>query len=372
VFVYDSQSRRVSKTVSNWVSSAWAFSTNVLFAYDGWNLLGIVDSSGALVQSFMWGLDLSGSMQGAGGVGGLIAFSASQSTPGTHFAAFDGNGNLLALVDGKTGSTSARYEYGPFGEVIRSSGTMASANPLRFSTKFQDDETGWLYYGYRFYDASTGRWPSRDPYGPDSDITSLSFVGNAPLTSIDLFGLYTIPVNVVYDVDASKFPGGEDARFYLLPGGAIIPGNVVDCVCGTGCPGQKLDGYQITIQGTIEWKKDVPKTAVVASGKSLLSHELGHARNEELWINGQEALLKKLSTSCFKIPCFRAWVAYMLNYISPYDRARVRYMDAALDCNDYGGDCAKKPDLYTTMNSLYIEAQNALKLVNAACNAPGK
>ena len=40
-----------------------------------------------------------------------------------------------------------QYEYGPFGEVIRATGPMAKANPFRFSTKYQDDETDLLYYG---------------------------------------------------------------------------------------------------------------------------------------------------------------------------------------------------------------------------------
>ena len=47
---------------------------------------------------------------------------------------------------------------GPFGEVLRATGPMAKANPFRFSTKYQDDETDLLYYGYRYYSASTGRW----------------------------------------------------------------------------------------------------------------------------------------------------------------------------------------------------------------------
>jgi hypothetical protein len=39
---------------------------------------------------------------------------------------------------------------GPFGEVIRKTGTMANACPFRFSTKHQDEETDLLYYGYRY------------------------------------------------------------------------------------------------------------------------------------------------------------------------------------------------------------------------------
>ena len=36
------------------------------YVYDGWNLVAIVDQSSSLLASFMWGTDLSGSMQGAG------------------------------------------------------------------------------------------------------------------------------------------------------------------------------------------------------------------------------------------------------------------------------------------------------------------
>jgi hypothetical protein len=44
----------------------------------------------------------------------------------------------------------ARYEYGPFAEVIRATGPLAKANPFRFSTKHQDDESDLLYYGDRY------------------------------------------------------------------------------------------------------------------------------------------------------------------------------------------------------------------------------
>ena len=99
-------------------------------------------------------------MQGAGGVGGLLAIGRFiQRT----FVAFDGNGNVAALVSATNGAAAAQYEYGPFGEVIRATGPMAKANPFRFSTKYQDDETDLLYYGYRYYNASTGRWLNRDP-----------------------------------------------------------------------------------------------------------------------------------------------------------------------------------------------------------------
>ena len=81
---------------------------------------------------------------------------------------------------------------GPFGEVIRATGPMAKSNPFRFSTKYQDDETDFLYYGYRYYSPSTGRWLSRDPAGEDSGEFNLyGFVCNAPINDVDDLGLLT-------------------------------------------------------------------------------------------------------------------------------------------------------------------------------------
>jgi YD repeat-containing protein len=50
-----------------------------------------------------------------------------------------------ALVNAADGNVVGQYEYGPFGEVIRLTGPLAKANPFRFSTKYQDDETDSLY-----------------------------------------------------------------------------------------------------------------------------------------------------------------------------------------------------------------------------------
>ena len=45
------------------------------FLYDGWNVIREVkcQNSGVSTNYYTWGLDLSGTMQGAGGVGGLLA-----------------------------------------------------------------------------------------------------------------------------------------------------------------------------------------------------------------------------------------------------------------------------------------------------------
>jgi RHS repeat-associated protein len=56
----------------------------------------------------------------------------------------------------------AAYEYGPYGQTVSATGTDAAGNPIRFSTKFHDDLSGLVYYGYRYLSTGTGRWTSRD------------------------------------------------------------------------------------------------------------------------------------------------------------------------------------------------------------------
>ncbi len=185
-FEYDYQGRRIRKKVSSWNGSAWVLATDAKFLYDGWNLISELNGSGSLTRSFTWGLDLSGSEQGAGGVGGLlrIAFGTTNSFP-----SFDGNGNVSALVNGTDGTAVGAYEYGPFGEVIRMTGLASLSNPFRFSTKFSDDESEQLYYGYRYYIPSTGKWPNRDPIHEADGPGIYLFVANSPGGSVDSLGL---------------------------------------------------------------------------------------------------------------------------------------------------------------------------------------
>jgi RHS repeat-associated protein len=154
--------RRIQKIVSTHNSGSYVVEYTNKFAHDGWNCLAMLNPSLSLSNSFLWGSDLNGSLQGAGGVGGLMKVSYYGTATTNCFVAYDGNGNVSALVNAANGTTLANYDYGPFGELIRASGPMAKLNPFRFSTKYDDDETDFLYYGYRYYNPSIGRWLSRD------------------------------------------------------------------------------------------------------------------------------------------------------------------------------------------------------------------
>jgi RHS repeat-associated protein len=138
-----------------------------------------------LTNSYVYGLDLSGTLQGAGTIGGLLA---RVDEDGTLYYTYDGNGNVSDLVD-DTGTIRGHYEYAPFGGLTAMTGDLAESNPFRFSTKRQDDSTGLLYYGYRDLDTVWGRWVSRDPIGLYGCVNLFGFARNAALNHIDLFGL---------------------------------------------------------------------------------------------------------------------------------------------------------------------------------------
>ncbi|OQB93714.1 MAG: tRNA(Glu)-specific nuclease WapA precursor [Verrucomicrobia bacterium ADurb.Bin118] len=186
---YDSKSRRTQKIVSSWNGSTYVAQSTNKFVYDGWNLIAILDSNSSLLASFQWGIDASGSLQGAGGVGGLLSMTIhSGANAGTYFYCYDGNHNVTTLVNATNGAIEAVYDYEPFLGILRATGRLAFINPFVGSTKFCDWETGLLYYGYRYYDPDTGRWLSRDPLGEEGGLSLYGFVGNQPVTQVDKLG----------------------------------------------------------------------------------------------------------------------------------------------------------------------------------------
>jgi RHS repeat-associated protein len=137
------------------------------------------------------GNDLSGSMEGAGGIGGLLARSSGYSggnwTSHAYYFA-DGNGNVTYMLNSSQAMV-ASYRYDPFGNTISSSGTLASANVYRFSSKEIHANSGMYYYGKRFYDPNLQRWINRDPIEERGGINLYGFAGNDPENLVDADGL---------------------------------------------------------------------------------------------------------------------------------------------------------------------------------------
>jgi RHS repeat-associated protein len=144
---------------------------------------------GSLVRSYTWGLDIVSTFASAGGVGALLQIHDHPSGK-TYLPAYDGNGNVTALLNASTGAVAASYEYGPFGEVLRSQvvDSTVADQPFRFSTKFTDTETGLVYYGHRYYDPKNGRFINRDPIEEAGGLNLYGFCGNNGVNRWDVLG----------------------------------------------------------------------------------------------------------------------------------------------------------------------------------------
>jgi len=210
---YDVMGRRIRQTAWTWLvqSNLWVVTEDLKFLSDpllfGRHVVNLNASNNVPVRTYVWGLDLSETMDGAGGVGGLLwvtLHTGSGPAAGTHFCAYDGNGNVVALASATDGLPTARYEYGPFAEPIRVTGPAAPLNPFRFSTKRTDPTTDLVLYEYRVYKPSIGRWTNRDPLGePGFELlrhqspsvlgngpNRYLFSGNDPIGKIDPLGLW--------------------------------------------------------------------------------------------------------------------------------------------------------------------------------------
>ena len=88
--------------------------------------------------------------------------------------------------------TVALTSYDAFGNPVTQSGE--SASPFGFSTKFLDAETGFLYYGFRYYSSQSGKWLSRDPIGEFGGTNLYGFVNGDPINGIDLLGWLTVVI----------------------------------------------------------------------------------------------------------------------------------------------------------------------------------
>jgi len=201
-YAYDYMGRRVNKKVYSYSAGSWLQEYESLYIYDGWNLIKETMQGQSVVDSYyVWGLDLSQTQQGAGGVGGLVARVEGSLTSNY---LYDANGNVGQLVDASNGTILAHYEYDPYGNLVDASGSAWEENAFRFSTKYFDGETGLYYYGYRYYLAQIGRWVSRDPIEEIGGINLFSSFNNSPINQYDMLGLAVPAVIIGIAIDVVK------------------------------------------------------------------------------------------------------------------------------------------------------------------------
>ena len=214
-FIYDYMGRRVQKTVYAYATDHWSRITDHLFVYDGWNMIEEITDDESIETSkyFVWGLDLSLSLQGAGGVGGLLATVDGSLT---YQFMYDGNGNVGQMVNSENSYLAAHYEYDPFGKMAKQSGVYADENAYRFSTKYYDAEINLYYYGYRYYSIQSGRWLSRDTVSENGGFNLYVFVKNNSVNIYDYLGMWGADIHRDATIGWARISGMSEIASRLV------------------------------------------------------------------------------------------------------------------------------------------------------------
>jgi RHS repeat-associated protein len=197
-FVYDGQGRMRIKRNYIWSGDGWYGSGGeTRYLYDGMLIVQERDAGNVPTVTYTRGRDLSGTVDGAGGIGGLLARSHGYSSGSWAYHNFyhsDGNGNVTALVNSR-GTLQASYIYDPYGRYLSGTGTLLTSNVMRFSSKpwvsflRSSATSGLYYYGYRFYDPYLQRWLNRDPVEEWGGSNLYCVLGNSPASNVDSDGL---------------------------------------------------------------------------------------------------------------------------------------------------------------------------------------
>jgi RHS repeat-associated protein len=208
-FSYDGKMRRRIRHEYTWQSGQWVQTNAVYYVYDGNEVIQERAANNTPTTTYTRGLDLSSSLEGAGGIGGLLAMTLNSAlgptSSNSYYYHSDGNGNVTMLLNGSQ-YIVAKYLYDAFGNVLSAAGSMAAQNLYRFSSKEAHVNSGLVYYLYRYYDPNLQRWLNRDPIDEkgfellsqtgSSIVAAAStyfvFVDNDSIDHYDSFGLLVL------------------------------------------------------------------------------------------------------------------------------------------------------------------------------------
>jgi RHS repeat-associated protein len=330
-YAYDHQGRMVWKQVS---TNAVALSTRLLL-WDGFNIVRetICNQQFSITNSYVWGLDLSGSLQGAGGVGGLLA-EVKGGVP--YFAAFDANGNVTDYLSAD-GALAAHYEYSPFGEIGVQSGDLADSFTHRFSTKPWCNVTGLSEYLFRKYSPGMGRWLSMDPIGAAGGINIYALVSNQAVSAIDILGHLECPVTEFTKVADSEFEPFDDGSLPAAVARTVWSAPFKGRLCNLFKWGWEIyypKGKQATCTSTIRYRNGHEPTDPGGGHTTpIRAHEERHVDEGRRTATAFDAEVRAMS-GCVCKPCFDARWDYLLK-LEDHFRILQAYNNAQFDCDDF-------------------------------------
>ena len=189
-------------------------------------------------------------------------------------------------------------------------------NPFRFSSEYADDETGLVYYNYRYYSPQLGRWTKRDPIEEKGGVNLYGFIMNEDISAFDSLGL----ANVCCD--------NADLEWYLrwLRHCEISDG---DCP-----PGRQWVSYPIEKDDSNKRRMDNGKRCSCVTDNDIKECMRRHpySAGKGRWgSNCQTSVIKTIASCCLKTswkPNIYAGnprgkcLEYKINFYFPYGAVR--------------------------------------------------
>jgi RHS repeat-associated protein len=165
-YAYDPQGRRRAKTVNG---------TTTYFIHDGPNELAELNATGTRQRFYLNGLGMDervGLHDDAGGTGWQFFHANHQGSV------------VMTTLASTGGGVGAILDYGAFGESV----TTGTGNPIRYTGRYLDAESGLYYYRARYYSPALGRFLQTDPVGIKDDLNMYAYVRSDPVNNTDPTG----------------------------------------------------------------------------------------------------------------------------------------------------------------------------------------
>jgi len=198
-YKYDPFNRRISKTQFHRSNGTWIQNQTENYLYQGQNEIG------TMVEGKITQLRVLGEGLGAE-IGAAVLLELNQKA---YVPLHDIQGDVIALFN-PDGSLEESYQYTAFGaeKIFNRIGEEVENslvnNPWRFSSKRVDAETGFVYFGRRYYDPHTLRWVTPDPIGYEGGPNLYAYANNNPLIHFDLYGLEGIGYNFKWSMNQNS------------------------------------------------------------------------------------------------------------------------------------------------------------------------
>jgi RHS repeat-associated protein len=214
--------------------------------YDGVDLIAEYDSANALLRRYV---------HGPGVDEPLVWYEGAATTNKTWLYA-DHQGSVVAQANG-TGTNTAIYSYGPFGEPNQITGSR-----FRYTGQQYLGQLNLYYYKARFYSPNIGRFLQTDPIGYADDLNLYAYVGNNSVNLTDPSGECPMCIGAL----SSMALGG--AIRYVASGGnwnAVFDSKAIATDAALGAAGVGLVNKGMQVYQTLRAGTGIAKSAYIGA-----------------------------------------------------------------------------------------------------------